>query len=97
MTTATVSEIGKRLPELLALVRAGETVEITDDGKPVARLVPPPRYLTREEEEARLDRLEKAGVIRRGTGKMPTFDAFPEPIVPSGVLDALLEERRTGR
>lgn len=97
MKTASVSEVEERLSELLAIVLTGETVEITDDGRPVARLIPPPRYLTPEEEEARLDRLEKAGVIKRGKGPKPKFDPFPEPITPSGVLDALLEERRNGR
>jgi prevent-host-death family protein len=97
--TATISEAQSELTALIELVREGETVVITDEGRPVARLIPAPRAdrLSVEEEEARLDRLERAGVIRRGTGVMPVLEPFPEPIVPSGVLDALLKERRTGR
>lgn len=51
------------------------------------------------EDEARLDRLERAGVIRRGKGGLP--DWFDQPLSPKGklngsVLEALLEERESG-
>jgi prevent-host-death family protein len=37
-----VRELRDRMSGYLARVRAGETIEITDRGRPVAMLVPPP-------------------------------------------------------
>jgi len=39
MTRLTVEEAAAQLPELLRAVLAGETVELVQDGKPVASLV----------------------------------------------------------
>jgi antitoxin (DNA-binding transcriptional repressor) of toxin-antitoxin stability system len=51
------------------------------------------------EDDARLDRLERAGLIRRGKGGLP--DWFDNPLKPKtklkdSVLEALLEERESG-
>lgn len=104
MRTATVEEAKQQLEELIEAARAGETVEITEDGRPLVSLVaassphPRPRRLSPEEWQARLASLEAEGLITppRG-GKKPTFSRLPEPVEASGVLDALLEERREGR
>ncbi|WP_254513564.1 type II toxin-antitoxin system Phd/YefM family antitoxin [Anatilimnocola floriformis] len=40
MSTATVEEVQSRLPELLEKLATGESVIITRDGKPIARLTP---------------------------------------------------------
>jgi prevent-host-death family protein len=40
MHTATVEDVQARLPEILERLAPGETVVITRDGKPVARLLP---------------------------------------------------------
>lgn len=96
----TLTEAESHLRDLIARVREGERVLITDDGVPIAELVPAPARLTPEEEESRLARLEERGVIRRGTWNGPDpriLAPFPDPSGPSGVLDALLEERREGR
>jgi prevent-host-death family protein len=45
MDSYSVDDLGGRLPELLGKVEAGETVEITRDGKTVALVVPPKRAL----------------------------------------------------
>lgn len=95
MKVTSISQAKNGLSALIDRVRAGETVLILDRGTPVARLVP---ATTRVDDDARLKRLERAGVIRRGTGRIPRsiFDE-PPPDVGGGVLDALLEERREGR
>ena len=41
MSTATVQQIGQDLTTWLGLVRHGETVAITEQGRVVARLTPP--------------------------------------------------------
>ena len=65
---------------------------ITDRGKPVARLVPISRTKAAVES---LTRMEKQGLIKLGSGKLPrSFWAIPRPEDPQGlVLKALLEER----
>ncbi len=102
MKSANIAMIRNRLSHYLRLVRKGETVQILDRDLPIARIVPippPGPNASPDDEEARLQRLERAGVIRRGTGEpvAEILKGFPPGTPPSGVLDALLEERRTGR
>jgi len=96
MATAGVSELKARLSDYLDKVKAGAEVLITDRGRPVARLVP-----IRRAKHMRpvLSKMEKQGLIRLGTGKIPKdFWRMPRPEDPQGlVLQALLEERREGR
>jgi prevent-host-death family protein len=63
-------ELSQRTARVLALVRAGETVEVTDRGRTVARIVPAA--------DDRYEQLVAAGVIR--PAKRP-FDVahLPEP------------------
>jgi prevent-host-death family protein len=96
MKTAGVSELKARLSEYLNQVKAGMEVLITDRGKPVARLVPIPRSKDLKDS---LVRMEKQGLIRLGSGKLPKdFWRMDRPDDPRGlVLKALLEEREAGR
>jgi prevent-host-death family protein len=96
MKTAGVSELKARLSEYLNQVKAGMEVLITDRGKPVARLVPISRSKDLKES---LVRMEKQGLIRLGSGKLPKdFWRMDRPDDPRGlVLKALLEEREAGR
>ena len=96
MKTAPVSELKARLSEYLNQVKAGMEVLITDRGKPVARLVPIPRSKDLKDS---LVRMEKQGLIRLGSGKLPKdFWRMDRPDDPRGlVLKALLEEREAGR
>ena len=96
MKTAAVSELKARLSEYLNRVKAGAEVLITDRGKPVARLVPVQRAKNMRES---LTRMEKQGLIRLGSGRLPEgFWTMPRPEDSQGlVLRALLEERGEGR
>ncbi len=96
MKTAPVSELKARLSEYLNQVKAGMEVLITDRGKPVARLVPISRSKDIKES---LVRMEKQGLIKLGSGKLPKdFWRMDRPNDPQGlVLKALLEEREAGR
>ena len=98
MKTAAVSELKARLSEYLNQVKAGMEVLITDRGKPVARLVPISRSKDKDLKES-LVRMEKQGLIRLGSGKLPKdFWRMDRPDDPQGlVLKALLEEREAGR
>jgi prevent-host-death family protein len=75
MTSVGVRELRQRASELLRLVERGETVEITDRGRPVALLTPTP-------EGSPLERLRAAGGVEAAAGDL---DDLPEPLVlPSG-------------
>jgi antitoxin (DNA-binding transcriptional repressor) of toxin-antitoxin stability system len=98
MKRATLEEAASTLAELVAAVRAGETVVITDDGVAVAELQSAdrrPQQSATDEADSR--RLERVGVVKRGSAPPPDLEHFPPGSVSSGVLDALLEERREGR
>jgi prevent-host-death family protein len=97
MKTATITEAKNRLSALLDQVRAGQTVVILDRGIPVARLEPIEADV---EQIGRLERLERAGIVRRGSAAPPVeLISKPGPRLRDGasVLEALLEERRSGR
>ena len=66
MKTASVSELKSRLSEFLRLVRGGDTVMVMDRGHPVALLGPCPGV------ESELAELRNAGLVRIGSGKIPT-------------------------
>lgn len=95
MSTASISETKAKLSALLDRVKAGETVTITDRGVPVAQIVPL-NGASEVDWDARLERLERAGIIRRPKQKLDAeaFLARPLPTFEESVLDALLEERR---
>ncbi|NDL57048.1 type II toxin-antitoxin system Phd/YefM family antitoxin [Phytoactinopolyspora mesophila] len=79
MTSVGVRELRQRASELLRLVGEGETVEITDRGRPVALLTPMPQG-------SPLERMHAAGEIEPAT---EDFDDLPEPmVVPAGVESA---------
>ena len=91
MTSVGVRELRQRASELLRLVEQGETVEITDRGRPVARLTPLP-------EGTPLEQLHSAGEIDPASADM---DDLPEPTTlsssiesPSAALQRLRNEER---
>lgn len=93
MLVASISEAKNRLSALLDRVRAGETVVIVDRGRPVARLEP--IVSANEDATGRISRLERAGILRPGTGSR-TVIPKPPPANAS-IVAALLEERRGSR
>jgi prevent-host-death family protein len=88
-------ELRHHTSEVIARVRRGETIEVTEHGTPVARLVP----IERPERAAILGRLETEGRLRRA--KNPGY--VPEhlhPVTgadPSPLTRALLDERESER
>lgn len=91
MTSVGVRELRQRASELLRQVRHGESIEITDRGRPVAMLTPLPQG-------NELERLRDAGQVRSADGDL---DDLPEalPLVegqppPSVVLAGLRRHDR---
>ncbi len=96
MKIAAVSKLKAHLSDYLNQVKAGSEILITDHGKPVARIVP----LSRQKNlRASLTKIEKQGLIKLGSGKLPKdFWTMPKPEDPKGLIrSALLEEREEGR
>lgn len=95
MKTVGIAEAKNKLSALIRYVRRGETVLITDHGRPVARLQ---RALLQDEStDAYLDRLEAEGIIRRGRGKLPDwFFSTDPPRAKDGasIVQAVIDERR---
>jgi len=92
MKTASISETKNNLSALIDEVKGGEVVLITDRGKPVAQIV---AACGLEASPGRVERLEREGVLRRGSGKAVLKG--PPLNVRGSVLEALLHERERGR
>jgi len=92
MRTVGSRELKNRLGRYLGLVGRGETIIVTDRGKPVARLVPPETEPeTTYSVEDLLKRLEAEGHLRRGTRPFRRF----KPIRVKGkpMSQMILEDR----
>ena len=97
MKRASITEVKNGLSALLDQVKAGETIVITDRGIPVARIVSD--RSADDGDDGRIARLLRDGVATTRGGPSPRdliFSPFPPGSKPSGVLDALLEERESG-
>ena len=71
-----------------------------DRDRPVAELVPIGQMAIKGSEplDALLGDLERKGIVRRGSGRLPDdFLTRPLPPTERSVVEALLEERRGGR
>lgn len=91
MDSAGIRELRQRASRLLRRVGRGETIEITDRGRPVALLAPMPKG-------SPLDRLRAAGELESATEELADL---PEPLVlapgtelPSEVLARLRRDER---
>lgn len=91
MSSVGIRELRQRASELLRRVEAGETIEITDRGRPVALLSPTP-------EGGPYEGMLASGEIERAA---LGFDELPEPVevasnveLPSVTLARLRAEER---
>jgi len=91
MASTGVRELRQRASELLRRVEAGETIEITDRGRPVAVLAPLP-------DQRPIDRLRATGDLEPAGSDLKDL---PEPLplapgqeAPSRVLERLRRDER---
>ena len=91
MASTGIRELRQRASELLRRVEAGETIEITDRGRPVAVLAPLPN-------QRPIERLRVSGDLEPAGADLKDL---PEPLVltpgqeaPSSVLDRLRRDER---
>jgi len=98
MKKASITEAKNNLSALIDRVKGGSPVLIVDRGRPVARLEPVSGL--RSDEDSRLARLVRDGIVRPAHRAMPkALFATKPPRSKQGVsgVRALLEERRQGR
>ncbi len=91
MRSIGIRELRQQASRHLRDVEAGETIEVTDRGRPVALLVPVPRAGTAE-------RLIASGRMVPGTGDLLELGEPLKPLpglpLPSEVLGELREDER---
>jgi len=98
MKKASITEAKNNLSALIDSVKGGSPVLIVDRGRPVARLEPV-RGL-RPDDDSRLARLVREGVVRPARAAVPkSFFGTKPPRLrwSTSGLRALLEERRESR
>lgn len=99
MEKTTISRLKAHLSAYLKKVRAGRTILILDRDEPVARLervTPAPGAGDRDSD--RLTRLERRGQLRRARRTVPIKELRrPAPRSRTSVVDAVLDDRRSGR
>lgn len=95
MTEVRIGELRNQLSRFLALVRRGETLRVFDRDVPIAQIVPIVQGDALQPAGAEsLIALERQGVLRRGSGRIPReILAKDPPGRVTGVLAALLDER----
>lgn len=98
MKRARIAELKNNLSRYLEHVRGGGSVLVLDRDEPVARIVPLPDAARGvEPTRQRLLRLERRGLIRRGTGGLPRWlGKRRPPRLRGSVLRDLLDEREHG-
>jgi prevent-host-death family protein len=98
MKKASITEAKNNLSALIDSVKGGSPVLIVDRGRPVARLEPVSSLSS--DEDDRLSRLVREGVVRPARGltpKAPFTTRPPRANKGASGVRALLDERREGR
>ncbi len=96
MKTVSVTELKANLSRYLDMVQRGSELQVLERGVPIARLVgvEAGRARGKKEENEKLSRLERSGMLRRGTGDARwVLEQEPLKLPGPSVLGALLEDR----
>ena len=87
--TVGVRELKSRLSEYLRRVKQGETVIITEHGKPVGRLIPQGQSL-----DERLAELQQAGLIRWSGKSLSPMKPLARLRGKKTIAEIIIEDRR---
>jgi prevent-host-death family protein len=90
MASVAITELKAHLAKYLRMAQRGVEVQVLERGVPIARLVAMPDAA--ESEDAGLDRLVKAGIVRRGQGRMRALLRKRLNASP-GLLEAIAQDR----
>jgi prevent-host-death family protein len=96
--SAKIADLKNNLSRYLEHVKAGGSVMVLERDRPIAQIVPLSESRGRRAgTDARLARLERRGIIRRGTGGLPDWlGQRRPPRLRGSVLKDLLAERGRG-
>lgn len=94
MKKVNVSTLKNDLSKYLRQVRKGEAILVLDRDLPIATLAPITAAVSPDDQ---LAALETEGIVRRGDPAVLEDWRVPTKDAGAGVLDALLEDRRSGR
>jgi prevent-host-death family protein len=99
MKKASITEAKNNLSALIDGLKGGSPVLIVDRGRPVARLEPVTMGL-RVDDEGRLGRLVRDGIVRPARAAVPRVlftSKPPRPKAGASGVRTLIEDRRAGR
>lgn len=95
--TVKIAELKNRLSHYLRRVQRGESILVCDRDRVVARIERVEAHAPLPGGEgAWLARLERRGIVRRGTGKPSRAWLARKPVVGADIVAALLREREEG-
>ena len=87
-TTVGIRELKAQISKYLRRVKAGQTLIITDHGKPVGRIVPVEETL-----EERVQRLVEAGIVKWNGKKLKPREPIAINQGPRQISDMIVEDR----
>lgn len=99
MKQVKIGALRNGLSRYLSYVRRGGRVRVMDRDTPIAEIVPLPATAQKDGNEPWWREQERRGVIKPPAHPRPLPRYLFRPVrgPPSGVLDILLEDRRSGR
>ncbi len=92
-----IRELKNRLSHYVRRAKAGEEIQVTDRGEPVAELVPPRRTRTGTTMRQRLEELAKRGLVTLGGPRDPRVYRRMRRLAPDGTAQKLIDEERGDR
>ena len=94
MKSVKIAELKNRLSYYLRLVQRGESILVRDRDRVVARIERVEEAAMPRTDAEWLDRLERRGVIRRGTGHLPRGWVSRRPAIHADLVAELLRGDR---
>lgn len=93
-----IRELKNRLSYYVRRAKAGQGIQITNRGEPVAELIPPRRTRTGTTMRQRLEELARRGLVTLGAPHDPSIYRRRMPrLVPDGTAKRLIDEIRRDR
>jgi antitoxin (DNA-binding transcriptional repressor) of toxin-antitoxin stability system len=97
MISVKIAELKTRLSYYLRRVQKGESILVCDRDRVIARIERAgDREPVPDGDAAWLERLERRGIVRRGTGRLGRHWLRRRPLARADVVAALLRDREEG-
>jgi antitoxin (DNA-binding transcriptional repressor) of toxin-antitoxin stability system len=96
MKSVKIAELKNRLSHYLRLVQRGEPILVCDRDRVIARIERVDEAAMPRTDAEWLDRLERRGVVRRGSGTLRRGWVNQRPSIRADLVAALLRDRGEG-